>query len=262
MIVEPDFLEHWKTQMLIQTLNDPCAPLYLIRLWAHCQQRRNHEFCGADRSVLARMLAAIVRFPITTPDDPDRLLQAMIDCRFVDVESRGETVVGWPHNWDIANAKLVANWTNGGRGGRPKKHNPRKTHNKPKKNPTETHAKPKSELGEPIREEKRRGDRIGEEEEYPTLLAILEEDPTFENAVACIYACHPDFSGVSYFEIENALKKQPEKNRWSEAIAGMASKFAGVDMNYPVLHLKNWLAGTPDEKKCADSPTKPQRLRV
>jgi hypothetical protein len=40
MIVDPDFLDHWRTRMLVDALQDECAPMYIIRVWAHCQQRR------------------------------------------------------------------------------------------------------------------------------------------------------------------------------------------------------------------------------
>ena len=40
MIIEPGFLDHWKTQMLISALEDGGAAIYVIRLWEHCQQRR------------------------------------------------------------------------------------------------------------------------------------------------------------------------------------------------------------------------------
>ena len=45
MIVDPDLFEHWRTRMLADLLGgDEMTPLYLIRLWAHCQLRRNDTF--------------------------------------------------------------------------------------------------------------------------------------------------------------------------------------------------------------------------
>lgn len=78
---------------------------------------------------------------------------------------------------------------------------------------------------------------------YPELLLALQNEQSFENAIACIYACNDSFSGVSRFHIENALKSQPDRDRWAEAISGMASKFAGVKMDLPCNNLRNWLNG-------------------
>jgi hypothetical protein len=45
VIVDPDFLDHWRTRMLVDALGgDECAPMYVIRVWAHCQQRRGDSF--------------------------------------------------------------------------------------------------------------------------------------------------------------------------------------------------------------------------
>lgn len=64
MIVDPDFLDHWRTRMLVDELGgDEFAPHYLLRLWGHCQTRRSTTFeipaaglkglckasCGADQ---------------------------------------------------------------------------------------------------------------------------------------------------------------------------------------------------------------------
>ncbi len=44
MIIDPDFPDHWKTRMLVGALNnDETAPVYLLRLWGHCQNRRQSE---------------------------------------------------------------------------------------------------------------------------------------------------------------------------------------------------------------------------
>jgi len=135
MIVDPDFLDHWKTQMLIDTLDDPCAPLYVIRLWAHCHTRRGWVFDIPEAGI-----KSICKFT----GDAGALNQALIDCEFMHREGRQVTMVGW----DEHNASLIANWENGKKGGRPPK-------NKPKQNPTETHglpmANPEQTHQEPIR---------------------------------------------------------------------------------------------------------------
>lgn len=79
--------------------------------------------------------------------------------------------------------------------------------------------------------------------DFSNLISLLEKDATIENAINAVYASHEDFEGVNRMFIENALKTQPEREKWSSAIMGMASKFSGVKMHYPVTHLENWLAG-------------------
>lgn len=122
MIVQPDFLDHWKTQMLIDALNDECAPIYVIRLWIHCQNRKTHRFPMGKPEQLKAMCKA--------SGDAQKFHDAMIECGFVRIE--GDEWVA--HEWDIINASLIANWKNGMLGGRPKK--------QPKKNPSKTHGLP------------------------------------------------------------------------------------------------------------------------
>lgn len=127
MIVDPDFLDHWRTQMLVDMLNDPCAPQYIIRLWGHCQNRRSWVFEGMP----VQAAKAICRFP----GQADEFEKAMIDCGFLARDGDTLTVVGW----DEHNASLIANWTNGSRGGRPKgsgKETRKKLTGKPDKNPS------------------------------------------------------------------------------------------------------------------------------
>lgn len=136
MIVEPDFLDHWKTQLLIEELGgEPSAPLYVLRLWAHCQNRKTSRF-----NIPTKALKAICRFS----GDADELLAALVESGFIQVEESGELFV---LGWDERNSKLLANWENGQRGGRRKaknkpNDNPRETQEEPNDNPTETHENP------------------------------------------------------------------------------------------------------------------------
>lgn len=128
MIVDPDFLDHWRTQMLVDMLDDPCAPQYIIRLWGHCQNRRSWVFEGMP----VQAAKAICRYP----GDPKEFEAAMIECGFLAREGDTLTVVGW----DEHNASLIANWTNGSRGGRPKgsgKETRKKPMGKPEENPSD-----------------------------------------------------------------------------------------------------------------------------
>ena len=157
MIVDPEFFDHWRTQMVIDALDDACAPLYIMRLWAHCQTRRSERF-----AMPARGLKAQCRYP----GDAQKFEDALIDAGYIAREGDSVVVLGWLEK----NASLVKNWTNGGKGGRPKKEpseNPEETQGEPKENPEETQGEPKENPGQtqqkPIREDKRREDKNREE---------------------------------------------------------------------------------------------------
>lgn len=149
MIVDPDFLDHWRTRMLVDLLGgDELAPMYVIRIWGHCQTRRADQF-----DVPAAGLKAICR----AAHDADAFERAMVEAGFVERDGKTLRVPKWAEH----NAKLIANWKNGQGGGRPKrteskpKKNPPKTQEEPTENPSVTHS-------EPIREDKSR-----EEENTP-----------------------------------------------------------------------------------------------
>ena len=58
MIVDPDFLDHWRTRMVVDALGgDEMAPMYIMRLWAHCQNRKGDKF-----DLDAQELATACRF--------------------------------------------------------------------------------------------------------------------------------------------------------------------------------------------------------
>lgn len=102
MIIQPDFLRHWKTRKLISMTGDPAAPLALIRLWGHCQTSRRWTFPGLKRDDLA----AICEWP----DAKTAKLsceKALVACAWISrIRGGGYTVNGWEH-W---NKNLVANW--------------------------------------------------------------------------------------------------------------------------------------------------------
>lgn len=147
MIIEPDFLDHWKTQMLIGLTHDKSSPLLVIRLWAHCHQRKAWIFPEMSNEALK----AVCRWE----GEADRLRGLLTECGFLDKESECIRV----HEWEVVNYVMVRNWTNGKSGGRPPKpsHNPTETQNqnglsqlKPKPNPTETQTPKKADVGKPL----------------------------------------------------------------------------------------------------------------
>jgi|GEM_PF-3922869 len=127
MIVQPDFLDHWKTQLLIETLEDPTAPLYVIRLWAHCQNRKTHRFPRVNPAITKAICKA-------SKHAPDVFENAMVECGFIRIED-GDVVA---HDWEHVNASLIAAWVNGKKGGRPKEKTHGLTLPKPRANPNET----------------------------------------------------------------------------------------------------------------------------
>ena len=151
MIVDPDFFDHWRTGMVADAIGDSMAPIYIMRLWAHCQERKSATFV-----MPARGLKAQCKFP----GDADVFESALIDAGYLKRDGESITAIGWAEK----NASLLAAWLNGNKGGRPKK-NPWVSHGKPTGNPAVTHGQPMANpsltQAEPIRVDKRR------EEEHP-----------------------------------------------------------------------------------------------
>lgn len=91
--------------MLVGLLGgDESAPILVLRLWAHCQNRRQSQF----ENLSANALKALCRFPGSADD----LEAALVGAGFVSRE--GESLIVC--NWDQYNASLIAAWKNGGRG--------------------------------------------------------------------------------------------------------------------------------------------------
>ncbi|MGN6524951.1 MAG: hypothetical protein ACTHL8_01050 [Burkholderiaceae bacterium] len=147
MIVDPDFFDHWRTRMLVNALGgDEMAPLYVQRLWAHCQLRKGTVF-----AMPAEGLKALTKFA----GDAATLERALTDAGFLARREADVEVLKWAEY----NSQLIAAWTNGKAGGRPK--SPKR---QPTENPQDTGRKPAADLTatqeKAIREDKRR------EEEY------------------------------------------------------------------------------------------------
>jgi hypothetical protein len=122
MIIQPDFLTHWKVQALSGIIGRAEALTALLSLWGHCQNSRTCIF-----QFSLPMLAGICQYQ----GDASQLRQAMLDCRLIDLHENGQYEV---HGWAEKNASLIANWTNG-----TKSKNPRPTHGKAMASPPETH---------------------------------------------------------------------------------------------------------------------------
>lgn len=163
MIVDPDFLEHWRTRMLVDALGgDEFAPFYLIRLWGHCQTRKATKF---------EIPAAGVKGLCKATCDAATLEKALTECGYLLRDGACIEVLKWAEQ----NASLLAAWENGNKGGRPAKaepnQNPRVPDAEPKENPAVTQGKPNAN---PDVTDKTRLDEIGELP--PTVVVDSSED--------------------------------------------------------------------------------------
>ncbi len=154
MILDPDFLDHWKTRLFIDLMEDELASNYILRLWFHCQLRRTTTFEG----MTGQVLKAVCRFK----GDGDKLRETMLRVGFIEVD--GDTV--FVPKWAEANDKMAANWENGKKGGRPRK--PAKTRDiPPPENPPKTQPKPNDNPRITGREEGRKEEREGNAQGEP-----------------------------------------------------------------------------------------------
>jgi hypothetical protein len=183
VIVEPDFLDHWKTRLLVKLTGDESAPLMLLRLWAHCQYRKEWRFIGLTGDTLS----AICRSKI----DGDQLFNILNQSGFI--ESNGKVTV--IHDWHISNRVLVSAWKNGLFGGRPKT-----TNRKPTGNRAETARKPGDQSNQSINQSKEE-----ESEKKPNLVPTAEDiynqyprKREKRAAIKAIYAAIKRGNGASY----------------------------------------------------------------
>jgi hypothetical protein len=109
MIIQPDFLEHWKTRALVELTGDEAAPLAVIRLWAHCQSSRR----GFFPDMTPAQLASICRWRCKRISCHTALIRA----GFVEKLSPKGFMA---HEWAEHNRQLLQKWEAGKSGGRPK----------------------------------------------------------------------------------------------------------------------------------------------
>lgn len=144
MIVDPDFMDHWRTGMVADAIGDPMAAIYILRLWAHCQDRKSDTFV---------MPTAGLKAQCKCPAPAEVFETALVEAGFLSRDGDTITVLGWAEK----NASLLAAWENGSKGGRPKK-NPAETHGKPTGSPAVAHGQP---IANPDETDKRREEKRG-----------------------------------------------------------------------------------------------------
>ena len=207
MIIEPDFLDHWKTRLLMRLLETDSAPNYVIRLWSHCQTRKTNTFPEWSPVILS----SVCRWP----GDADLFWSAMLQtfCRVED----GYLIA---HQWDEVNASLIAAWSNGGKGGRPKK-----PMGNPRVNPEPNQVNPQLTHGVTDREDR---EEKTEKTLAPKSPRVRFQKPTVEELTAEAIKIGLPLPEVdkflNYYE-SNGWKvgKNPMKS-WSAAMKGWLSR--------------------------------------
>lgn len=108
MIVQTDFLDHWKTHLFKSIINQPDSVELILRLWGECQLRKKWEFENFD----SFKLSVICRWK----GDPAVLIEAFSESAYA-YFLHDKFIV---HQWNEVNNYLVSAWKNGQNGGRPK----------------------------------------------------------------------------------------------------------------------------------------------
>ncbi len=114
--------------MIVRLLGTESAPLHIIRLWSHCQTRKTNRFPDWNPEILS----AVCKWG----GDANAFWSAILQ-----TFGRIEDGCFVAHQWDEVNSSLIASWSNGGKGGRPKKptDNPRVNPELNQVNPQITH---------------------------------------------------------------------------------------------------------------------------
>jgi len=212
MIIDPDFLDHWKTRLLADVLDgDETAPLYVMRLWAHCQSRRKWIF----EDLPTNALRAICRYA----GEALELESALTESGFIVRENGALRICGWQEY----NASLVKNWTNGLKGGRPRK--------KPKENPVETQGEPS---GNPSGTDKIGLDKIGLDE---ISSSSEREQSSFSKQGNLTVLIFPTTGKVKEWNLD-----QSKLDEYSET-------FRRVDVLTECRKAKQWCIDNPQKRK-------------
>lgn len=124
MIVDPDFFDHWRTRMVADALQDSMAPVYIMRLWGHCQNRKGDVF-----DIPAAGIKALCQFA----GDAQALEDALIAAEYMERDGLTITVTGWAE-------RTLHFWLHGRTG--TKAGAQKRTHRQPKQNPLKTQQKP------------------------------------------------------------------------------------------------------------------------
>lgn len=212
MIVDPDFFDHWRTRMVADMISDQMAPVYIMRLWAHCQNRKGDTF-----DIPTPGIKAICQFS----GDAKTLEDALISAEYMIRNGLTVTITGWAEK----NASLIASWGNGHKGGRPKK-NHQETQIEPTENPEETHGlstgNPQATQTKPIREDKRREDKYpptplsggGEEDRFLEFWECWPENERRQDKAKCRAKWSRDKLGLLADQILSDVSAKKRTEKW------------------------------------------------
>ena len=155
MIVTADFIEHWKTSMLIQ--NCDCEGVScILRLWSFCQTRKTDILPTSQIEHIAKWTG-----------QKGTLLKALFELRFID---KIDDATVRMHDFAAVNNQMFASWGNGKKGGRPK------TQRKPSRNPAGTQQEPS---GNPaVTQRKPSGNPAGTQQEPSGNPAVTQQEPS------------------------------------------------------------------------------------
>ena len=122
MIIEPGLPDHWKVKEFKRLSGRSDAVEWLIRLWGACQTRKSTWYDADKPSVISSTCCF--------DGDPNQFVEWLLNVGVLEKETHrltqsqnGLTQNGVGllavHDWEKHNAKYVANWKNGEKGGRP-----------------------------------------------------------------------------------------------------------------------------------------------
>jgi hypothetical protein len=114
MKIDPGFINHWKTEILIDRLGAD-GVVAILRLWGNAQIRR--QFQGLE--LTPRRLAMETKWRGSPQDLFDTLTDP--DAPWLDMDADGTFSI---HDFGHHQSQVVALWENGKKGGRPKKVSP------------------------------------------------------------------------------------------------------------------------------------------
>lgn len=215
MIVDPTFLDHWKTVRLRRILKDPSAAELVLRLWGYCQLAKKTAFDFSPDT-----LADICHYA----GEPAELVKALSDCRFIEVEAGTITV----HGWEEYNSRMAASWENGFHGGRPKK------------NPRITQAERRVSSGEP---EDNPRDTTNERTNQPTNEPTNEppSPPTPKGELT------DEEKEAKRIEAEKKAEENEAKRRFSDRICTIMHRRAGTKWSDKERKALNKIFPAPEE---------------
>jgi hypothetical protein len=132
VIVTPSFVRSAKIRAVGRDLRDKMVHLYILRLWAYCEEQRT-DSVPYDPNMVAEICEYL--------GDAETFMRVLLDRKVLDTLPEGGLQV---HQWREYNSTLWRNWMNGPKHGRKPKNcavwdNPAGTQEQPSGNPTGTH---------------------------------------------------------------------------------------------------------------------------